>query len=164
MDEGDREKGRKQPHWWIRNKLVLNLESVVESSSKPRCLMEGLSWSSPADVGDLAALGAAFGAHGQGLCQAQSPRLLTQGCPPLCGAPPQLAESPALLVTSHYLMDRLQARFGLRKCHLCRMLLERQRWPAVGGVSPVSPVPPALSQSCFPTAEQLLAGPALLPS
>lgn len=49
------------------------------------------------------------GACGQGLCQPQTPLLLMPGCPLLCGAPLQLAESPASLVTSHYLMDRLRA-------------------------------------------------------
>lgn len=107
--------------------------------------MQGLSQSAPADVelggGDLASLGAAFSARRQGLCQPQSPRLPMQGCPPLCGAPSQLAESPASLVTSHYLMDRLRACFGLCKCHLCRMPLERRRRPAAAGTQDRVPSP-----------------------
>lgn len=77
-----------------------------------------------------------------------------RGCPGL---------GPA--VSSHYLMDTLPpaSACGNVTCAECRRTGGggRPAWRA--GLSPVSPAHPALSQSCFPATERLLAGPALLP-
>lgn len=63
-------------------------------------------------------------------CPCLSPLLLMRGCPVFLRAPPEPAESPALHVILHYLMGRLQTHRGLCKCHLGRILTQKQLWLA----------------------------------